>query len=74
MTWILPSPDAAAGYVLLAFRKDRGLSQRQAAAVFGVSLRAWQYYEGDARPVPRPLLRRVVDRLNTPITSEEIAQ
>lgn len=66
MTWVLPSPDAAAGYVLLALRKEHGWSQRQAAEFFGVSLRAWQYYETDARRVPRSLLRRTVEHLNAP--------
>jgi transcriptional regulator with XRE-family HTH domain len=45
-------------------RKEHGWSQAQAAAQFGISLRAWQYYEANTRLVPRPIIRRVVEILN----------
>lgn len=38
------------------FRDRLGLTQFEAAALFGVTLRAWQHWEGEARKVPGPAL------------------
>ncbi len=39
-----------------AFRDRLGLTQSGAAALFGVTLRAWQHWEAGARAVPGPAL------------------
>ena len=39
-----------------AFRDRLGLTQSGAAALFGVTLRAWQHWEGEARKIPGPAL------------------
>lgn len=44
------------------FRKTAGLTQKEAAAWWGCTERAWQRYEGDQRRVPQPLLNEI-DRI-----------
>ena len=44
---------------LWRFRVAYELTQREAADWLGVTLRAWQYYEGGERPIPRTIERLV---------------
>jgi len=71
--WIVPAASQPAGHILKALRDERDLTQSRAAIHFGLSVRAWQNYESDARRVPRWLTRYAVEWLNTgvePITME----
>lgn len=63
--WIVPKPNEPSGHILKALRAEYGLTQAEAAATYGLSLRAWQYYEADRRRTPRKLVRSVVERLNS---------
>lgn len=62
--WIVPKPDQPTGHLLKSWRAEYGLTQTQGAEHFGVSLRAWQYYESDKRRAPRKIVRSIVDTLN----------
>lgn len=63
--WIVPKPKEPTGHILKALRAEYGLTQSAAAEHFGVSLRAWQYYEADKRRAPRKIVKSAVTSLNT---------
>lgn len=63
--WIVPKPTDPSGYILKALRAEYGLTQAEAAETFGVSLRAWQYYEADKRRAPRKMVKSAVETLNS---------
>lgn len=46
----MPSP---APSEILAARQSAGLTQTKAAALVGVTLRAWQYWEAGQREMPK---------------------
>lgn len=48
--------------IVRAFREERGWTQAEAAEWYGCTERSWRRYESCDRPVPLPLLRRVMSR------------
>lgn len=52
---------------LAAYRKDHGLTQRDAAAMFGMSQSAWHKIETGLRHPRKALLKRLVVMTGVPV-------
>ena len=45
------------------FREGKGWTQAEAAEWYGCATRSWRRYELAERPVPKPLLNRIKEKL-----------
>ena len=52
---------------LAYLRRRQGLTQPEAAAMFGASIGAWRHYEYGERPIPLDVAKRVAERFGVTI-------
>lgn len=67
--WTMKKPDGKFAAEIVAWRKARGLQQKQAAAVLGYSLgayAAWEYAKREPKPVSLPEIRRRMEAVPKP--------
>ena len=57
------NPAAAARVLLRLWREGRGLTQDDAARLWGVTRTSWNRYENGKRAVPLPLQKWIAGRL-----------
>lgn len=54
-----PSPTEWTPRRLRRWRTEQGWTVGQAAAWYGVTVRAWGHWEAGIRPIPKPLMLRI---------------